>query len=371
MTREEATVKKILDLADIKINGKRPYDVQVHDDRLYRRILSEGELGAGEAYMDGWWSSKQLDETIARLLSIDIRHKLPISPSIIKLAVVSYLSNRQRLGRAKQNAEAHYNIGNDLYKIMLDKRMIYSCGFWQHAKNLDEAQEAKLDRICRKLYLKPGMTLLDIGCGWGGFVEFAARNYGVKAVGISPASEQVVMAKERTKDLDVTIQQADFREMTGKFDRVVSIGMLEHVGPKNHLDFFKKCHELLKDGGLMLHHVIGELHSLKAVNPWTDKYIFPGGVIPSLTQLARATEQLLIIEDLENFGPDYDKTLMEWHKNFVNGYAKIKDRYDERFYRMWEYYLLGSAGSFRARTLQLWQIVMRKIEPSEAYRGYR
>ncbi|HEY4964049.1 MAG TPA: cyclopropane fatty acyl phospholipid synthase, partial [Candidatus Saccharimonadales bacterium] len=299
MSNSAATVEKLLQLADVKINGSRAYDIQVHNEGFYKRAVSQGELGIGEAYMDGWWSSKRLDETVARILAAKVRDKIPITPNLVKTVVLARLTNSQKPSRAYDNAEAHYNVGNDLYALMLDKRMIYSCGFWQTAKTLDEAQEAKLDRICKKLYLKPGMTLLDIGCGWGGFAEFAAKNYGVKVTGISPASEQVELAKQRTKGLDVTILRQDYREATGKYDRITSIGMREHVGPKNHRTFFTKCNVLLKDGGLMLHHSIGLSKSSHTVSPWIDKYIFPGGVIPSLAQLSKATERLLVIEDVE------------------------------------------------------------------------
>jgi cyclopropane-fatty-acyl-phospholipid synthase len=364
-------IEQLLQDADVKLNGTRPFDIQVVDDRFYARVVSQRELGIGEAYMDGWWTSRQLDETTARLLAVNIRQKLPITPALVWSFIVSRIANQQKINRAYKNAAAHYTIGNDLYERMLGKRMIYSCGFWQNAKNLDEAQEAKLDRICKKLYLQSGMTLLDIGCGWGGFAEFAAKNYGAKVTGVSPVIEQVEVAKKRTAGLDVTILQQDYREITGSFDRVVSIGMLEHVGPKNYRVFFEKCHRLLKDKGLMLHHAIGKSRSASVTDPWIRTYIFPGGAIPSLTQISRALEKILIAEDLENFGPDYDKTLLAWHKNFVKHYPEVQDAYDERFYRMWEYYLLTCAGAFRARKLQLWQIVMRKIEPSPAYRGYR
>ncbi|HEX4774043.1 MAG TPA: cyclopropane fatty acyl phospholipid synthase [Candidatus Saccharimonadales bacterium] len=372
MSDSKSTVEQLLKLGDVKINGQRAWDIQVRDERFYKRVLSQGDLGVGESYTDGWWSSNQLDETIARLMATDIRANLHISPALIKTIAVGYIFNRQRLKRAYKNASTHYSVGNDLYSLMLDKRMIYSCGFWQNVKNLDEAQEAKLERICQKLQLKKGMTLLDIGCGWGGFAEYAARNYGVKVSGVSPVKEQVEVARERAKGLDIEILQQDYREITGKYDRVVSVGMMEHVGPKNYRTFFQKCHDLLNDNGITLHHTIGNNRSVQAVSPWIDRYIFPGGVIPSLSQIAKATEKLLVIEDLENFGPDYDKTLMVWHSNFVRNYPKLDhEKYDEHFYRMWEFYLLSCAGAFRARHMQLYQIIMRKIERSESYRGYR
>jgi len=288
-------------------------------------------------------------------------------PSLLSALIL----NRQNTEQAKRNAAHHYNIGNDLFERMLDTRIIYSCGYWKDATTLDGAQTAKLELICRKLYLEPGMTLLDIGCGWGGFAEYAAFHYGVTVTGISPAHEQVVAAKNRVAGLPVTILEKDYREITGRFDRIVSIGMLEHVGPKNYDAFFAQCQKLLKPGGMMVHHTIGGNESLNGTDPWIEKYIFPGGVIPSLTQISAAIEKRFLIEDVQNFGPYYDKTLMAWHDNFVARYPEIRDQYDARFYRMWRYYLLSCAGAFRAREMQLWQIVMRRIEPSDIYNAVR
>lgn len=372
MTKLETTVNELLKKADIKVGGKRPQDIMIHNPALYARVIRDRELGLGESYMDGWWDAPQPDEFITRLLSTDLASRLKLSPSLVASGAASVVSaavrNRQSVKRAKKNAEHHYNIGNDLYEKMLDSRMIYSCGYWKGARTLDQAQENKLDLICRKLQLKKGMTLLDIGCGWGGFAEYAATKYGVKVTGISPASEQVKKAKERTKGLAVTILQKDYRHMTGSFDRIVSIGMLEHVGIKNYPSFFKKCNELLKPGGMMLHHTIGGNHPYNYNEAkWIDKYIFPGGMIPTIPEVVTPAQKYFIVEDVQNFGPDYDKTLMAWHRNFVKHYPKLKDTYDERFYRMWEYYLLMFAAAFRSRSLQLWQFVMTRPEISPRY----
>ncbi|MGA3150357.1 MAG: cyclopropane fatty acyl phospholipid synthase [Candidatus Saccharimonadales bacterium] len=371
MASPKDTVAHLLSFADIKINGSRPFDIQVKNERLYRRVLGNPQLGLGESYMDGWWDVQRLDQLAAKLFSADIQSKVRTSPGIIKTVVISSLLNRQTIRRAKNNASRHYDIGNDLYERMLDKNMIYSCAYWKNATNLDDAQDAKLELICQKLYLKKGMSLLDVGCGWGGFAVYAAKNYGVKVTGITPAKEQVKLARERTKSLPVTILQKDYREIDGKFDRIVSIGMLEHVGPKNYKVFFEHCEKMLNDSGIMLHHTIGNNHSANKTDPWIDKYIFPGGVIPSLAQITRAIEDKLVIEDIHNFGPYYDKTLMAWHKNFVKSYPQLKDKYDARFYRMWNFYLLTCAGLFRIRRMQLWQIVMRKIETSDTYKTFR
>jgi len=371
MSGDESTVKYLFSLSGVTINGNQPFDIQVHDQRFYSRVLAKRELGLGESYMDGWWDAKRLDQLMSHVLAIDPRNNLKISPVMVRSFLKAKIQNRQTIIKASQNASHHYDIGNDLYQRMLDKRMIYSCGYWLNAKNLDEAQEDKLDLICRKLHLKIGMTLLDIGCGWGGFAEYASRKYGVKVTGITPAAEQVKIAKQRTKGLPVTILQKDYRQMSGSFDRIVSIGMLEHVGPKNYKTFFNLCHKMLKEGGLMLHHTIGNIGTQPEIDPWIDKYIFPGGVLPTIDQISRATKGILVIEDIHNFGPDYDKTLMAWYKNFTAHYPEIKGEYDNRFYRMWSYYLLSCAGAFRTRQIQLWQIVMRKIEQSDVYLAER
>lgn len=371
MIKAQETIEQLLSLGGVTVGGDRPFDIRVNDERFYDRVMAQRALGLGESYMDGWWDVERLDELVARLMSANLSDKAKLSPAIVQAFVSALILNRQSSRRAPGNASHHYNIGNDLYERMLDKRMIYSCAYWKEASTLDQAQEAKLDLICRKLHLEQGMTLLDIGCGWGGFAEYAARQYGAVVTGISPALEQVTAAKERVKGLPVTIMQQDYRQLTGRFDRIVSIGMLEHVGPKNYAAFFARCHELLNGGGLMLHHFIGNVRSTRFTNPWIDKYIFPGGVIPSLAQVSRAIEQRLVIEDVHNFGPYYDRTLMAWHANFVKHYPEIKQRYDERFYRMWNFYLLSCAGGFRARRLQLWQVVMRKIEPSAVYEAVR
>jgi cyclopropane-fatty-acyl-phospholipid synthase len=371
MADSKKTVEELLKLIDVKVGGKRPFDIQVHDDRFYNRVLAQRDIGLGESYMDGWWDVKCMDQLFARILSSDLRKRVRLSLPLVRTVAAAALRNQQTVKRAQRNASYHYDIGNDLYERMLDKRMIYSCGYWAKAKTLNEAQEAKLDLVCHKLHLKKGMTLLDIGCGWGGFSEYAARKYGVKVTGITPAAEQVKVAKQRTKGLDVKIMKKDYRHMTGKFDRIVSIGMLEHVGPKNYKRFFGKCKKMLNDDGIMLHHTIGSLSSVNSISPWIDKYIFPGSVLPSLVQINRATGDELVIEDVHNFGPDYDKTLMAWHTNFVKHYPEISDKYDERFYRMWNFYLLSCAGGFRARNVQLWQIVMRKREISDTYVAVR
>jgi cyclopropane-fatty-acyl-phospholipid synthase len=361
---------RLLDQAEVPINGQEPWSIHVHDERLWDRITAQHQLGFGEAYMEGWWDCEELDEALTRLVNVDAASAIRATPMIIAQTLKSAVSNRQTKSRAAKNARHHYDIGNDLFVRMLDKEMIYSCGYWENASSLEEAQIAKLDLICQKLELKPGMRVVDIGSGWGGFLRYAVKNYGVVGFGISPATEQIKLARERSQGLDIKFSQIDYRDLTGTFDRIVSIGMMEHVGPKNLKRFFTKCDDLLADGGMMLHHTIGSLSSENHTDPFFDRYIFPGGVVPSLAQISKAVEKKWVIEDVHNFGPDYDRTLMDWHKNINSKWDEIP-HYDERFRRMWNYYLLASAAGFRARSLQLMQVVFRRPGKSSKYKSVR
>ncbi len=360
----------LLDAAGISVNGPEPWSLRVHDERLWDRAIAEQQLGFGEAYMDGWWDCDRVDMLLTKLLDFDVQRQLKVRPKLMVTAAKSWMINRQTKSKATNNAQHHYDIGNDLYERMLDKRMVYSCAYWDGAHNLDDAQEAKLDLICRKLQLQPGMRLLDIGCGWGGLLHFAAERYGIEGVGISPARNQVDIATTRCEGMPIAIHEMDYRDLQGQFDRIVSVGMMEHVGPKNLKTFFDTCDRLLHKDGMMLHHTIGSLISKQHTDPFFDKYIFPGGVLPSLAQFSRAAEPYWVIEDVHNFGPDYDKTLLAWNENISSRWSEIP-AYDERFQRMWHYYLMGSAAGFRARSLQLWQIVMRRRGTDDKYQSVR
>lgn len=361
------TAQKILALADIKVDGKRPGDIEVKNPKFYSRVLAGGSLALGESYMDGWWSCDQLDVFFTKVLRVQLDKKILKLKNMIFPVVKAKLTNMQNIRRAKQVGEQHYDAGNDLYRLMLDKRMCYSCGYWKDAKTLDQAQEAKLDLICKKLRLKKGMKVLDIGCGWGSFSKFAAEKYKVNVVGITISKEQAKLAKERCKGLSVEIRLQDYRTITEKFDRILSIGMFEHVGPKNYREYMEMNHRCLKDDGLMLIHTIAGNISTNTLEPWFHKYIFPNGILPSAKQITTAAEKLFVLEDWHSFGQYYDKTVMEWMSNFKKGWSKINKSYSEKFYRMWIYYLSSSAGSFRSRKNQLWQIVFSKRESPNFY----
>jgi cyclopropane-fatty-acyl-phospholipid synthase len=351
------SIEEILADAGIIINGTNPCDLQIKDDRFFRRVTADGGLGLGESYMDGWWECDSIDDFICRLMTSDVEDKIRNKPGLLLRSLLLNVNNKTR---AFQVGERHYDIGNDLYECMLDKRMTYSCGYWKDAKDLDDAQEAKLDIICRKLDLQPGQRVLDIGCGWGSFVKYAAEKYGIKAVGITVSKEQAAFAAKSCAGLPVEIVLMDYRALNDKFDHIVSIGMFEHVGHKNYRTYMEIVRNCLRNEGLFLLQTIGENRSKVALDAWFDKYIFPNSLIPSTTQIGAAAEKLFVMEDWHNFGSCYDPTLMSWFNNFNKNWDALKDKYDSRFYRMWKYYLLSSAGSFRARCLQVWQIVMSK-----------
>lgn len=353
-------VQEILSPAGIVINGDKPWDIRIKDERFYLRILRDGSLGLGEAYMDGWWDCEKLDEFFARLMPTQPGDKIKNNWRILIRIFREIILNPGRKSKAFQVGERHYDEGNVLFKAMLDKRMVYSCAYWNGAENLDDAQEAKLDLICKKLGLKPGDRVLDIGCGWGGFVKYAAEKYNIEAVGLTVSKEQAGLARELCKGLPVDIRLQDYRDINEKFNHVVSVGMFEHVGYKNYGTYMEKVHNCLENDGLFLLHTIGDEASHVTIDPWIGKYIFPNSLIPSMKQISASIEKLFIIEDLRNIGFNYDATLMAWFKNFDNNWDRLKGLYDRRFYRMWKYYLLSSAGEFRARYLQVWQIVLSK-----------
>ncbi|MCK5320717.1 cyclopropane fatty acyl phospholipid synthase [Candidatus Parcubacteria bacterium] len=356
----KAAMQELLSSADIKINGNNSWDIKVNNEKFYKRVLSQGSFGLGESYMDGWWDCERLDEFFFRILRAKLEYKIKKNPLLLSRFLLAKLINFQSKSRAFNIGEKHYDIGNDLYENMLDKRMTYTCGYWKNAKNLDVAQENKLDLTCRKIGLKPGMKVLDIGCGWGSFAKYAAEKYGADVTGITVSKKQVELGNILCKNLPVKIKLQDYRDVNEKFDRVVSLGMFEHVGYKNYREYMKVACRCLKDDGLFLLHTIGGERSVVATNPWVNKYIFPGGILPSIKQIAEAIEDVFVMEDWHNFGAHYDKTLMAWHNNFCANWNNIKMNYDDRFKRMWKYYLLSFAGSFRSRKNQLWQIVLSK-----------
>ncbi len=358
----EAIVRELLGLAKVEVNGKNPWDLQVHDTRLYDRVLRDSSLGLGEAYVDGWWDAGAVDQFIDRVLLVDLDARVRGNWRIALYFLRSRLFNQQSPSRAYEVGQKHYDLGNDLYCAMLDKRLNYTCGYWKNAHNLDEAQEAKLELVCRKIGLdvNPGMRILELGCGFGSFAKYAAEKYGAQVLGVTVSKEQVALGMESCRGLPVELRLQDYREVQGTYDAVISIGLMEHVGYKNYHTYMEVVNRCLKPGGIAFVHTIGGNESYTSGEPWSEKYIFPNGMLPSIAQLGAALEKKFVMEDWHNFGPYYDPTLMAWTANFEKAWPELKKQYDERFFRMWRYYLLSSAGAFRSRHQQLWQIIFTR-----------
>ena len=366
-------VEEVFDSAGIVVNGSNPWDIQILDERAFNLILSKWSLGLGEGYMKGYWDCFDLEEFLYRLLRYDHNEKIRGIANINLLYEIlrAKIFNLQSKSRAFKVGQHHYDAGQDIFAAMLDKEMMYSCAYWEHAHDLDEAQLDKMELICRKLQLKPGETLLEIGCGWGGFAQYAAQNYGVKVTGVTVSREQYRIAKQKCEAESVEILLNDYRDLEGRFNKIVSIGMFEHVGAKNYQEYFLIASRLLDDNGIFVLHTIGSDVTTLRTDPWIEKYIFPNGKIPSLSEIGTASEGSFIIEDLQNIGLDYEKTLLAWYKKFITSWPLVASKYNYIFFRMWSYYLLGCAAFFKSRQGQLWQIVFTKRSYSGIYRSIR
>lgn len=357
-----------LALADVRLDGARPWDMRLHHPDVARRLLAGGSLALGESYMDGDWSAERLDLLFECLIKARLAEQLKPLPVLWHVAKARLL-NLQTHKRAWQVGEQHYDLGNDFYQTMLDDRMTYTCAYWQDgATELNQAQEHKLDLVCRKLGLRPGMRLLDIGCGWGSLMKFAVQRYGVECVGLTISAEQAALGRERCVGLPVEFRLMDYRQLHERFDRIASIGMFEHVGHKNMADYMTMARRCLVDDGLFLLHTIGRNDSAHGTDPWIHRYIFPNGELPSIARIGRACEPHFVVEDLHNFGHDYALTLTAWHQRFEAAWPRFADRLGERFHRMWRYYLLSCAAAFKVRDIQLWQWV---LSPRGVQGGYR
>ncbi len=369
----EEVVRSVAAAMEVTIDGERPWDILVRDRRFFRRVVAEGSLGLGESFVEGWWDCEDLGELHYRIALHNAEARIKKSWNLIYQGLKARLLNLQSRRRSSIVANLHYDVTMDHYRSMTDPWITLSCGYWKEARNLTEAQEAKLGLICRKIRLSGEDRVLDIGCGFGSFARYAAEKYGCRVVGVNISGEQVRAARELAGDLPVKFIECDYRDTDAflkgeKFDKVVSAGMFEHVGYKNHHAFMEAAHHCLKDHGLFLLHRVGSNVSRHQHYPWFVKYIFHNGLLPSIAQIGRAFEGLFVMEDWHNFGPDYHKTLYAWYENFDRAWAKPKD---DEIYRMWKYYLLSSAGGFKARTRQLWHLVLSKGGMMDGYTSVR
>ncbi len=360
MSRQKQIVEELLSLVGVALNGRNPWDIQVRDERFFARVLSDKNLGLGESYMEGWWDCERLDELIFRIITGGLDQKVHGKFKILVPYVQALLFNRQSKRLSMQVAEQHYDLDNEVFMSFLDPYKQYSCAYFNGTNDLNQAQLNKLELICGKLDLQPTEHVLDIGFGWGGFAKYAAGKYGCDVTGVNISREQTRYAQEFCKGLPINVLLRDYRDVSGTFDKILSVGMFEHVGVKNYREFMKVACRSLKNGGIFLLHTIGGNESKIGCDPWIAKYIFPNGMLPSTAQISKSIEGLFVMEDWHNLGPHYDKTLMAWHNNFQRNWPRLQERHSPSFKRMWEYYLLSSAGAFRARDIQLWQIVLTK-----------
>lgn len=369
--------EKALKEIGVTINGDKPYDIKVHDERLWGRIARDQSLGAGEAYMEGWWDCDKLDDLFYRVCRSKMEFKFQSKIKANLKTLRNSIFNQQSRPKAAEVSQRHYNLGNPLFELMLGKSMAYTCSYWKDVDNLDDAQFAKYELVSKKLELKPGDTVLELGCGWGGLAKYMAEKHGCYVVACDVGVQPAAYAKEFCKGLPVEIYECDYRDANiynpenKKFDKIVSVGVLEHVGYKNYNTILDISRNFMKDDGLFLLHSIGSNISVNFCDPFINNYIFPNGHLPSIKQIGKAFENRFVVEDLQNIGSYYEKTLLGWHKNLNQHWPELKSNFDEKFHRMMNYYLLSCAGGFRARSMQLWQFVLTKEGRLNGYRSFR
>lgn len=343
-------------------NGKPAFTLGFNNKAAARRFLRKGSIGFGEEYVAGNIYVRGDFQKLVRI-GIDPRFQnIKLSPLAKASVLFGYMTSLNTVRRAPANIAHHYDLGDDFYKCYLDKTMAYSCAYFRSATDaLEEAQEQKYEHICRKLQLREGESLVDIGCGWGGMLIYAVRHYGVTGVGCTISQNQARYARDRiaAEGLEdkITILREDYRNIGGQFDKFVSIGMFEHVGKGFIPLFMRKARTLLKAQGIGLLHTIGKEEDT-ALDPWTMKYIFPGGHIPVLDHIMRTLgKEKLVPIDIENLRIHYAATLEAWGKRFEDNRHKIAEMFDEKLVRMWRLFLNGSAAAFRWGDIRLYQIL--------------
>jgi len=360
----EAVARKSVDGAASEDNS--PVLSQIPPE-VVRRLKRDGIYGLGEDYIAGKWQVTDLTGFLAQLVKLPEVTRLKFSPRTAWYVFRALTSNPQSGAGVYEVGERHYDLGNTLFSAMLDRSMSYTSGMWRNAATLEEAQIQKLRSICEKLELKPGMTVLDIGCGWGNFARFAATEYGVKVIGLTISREQQALGMERCRGLPVELRLQDYREFNEQVDRVVSIEMIEAVGHKNLRAFFESAYRALVPGGRFVLQVISG-NSFTLRSPafldqyllWLVRHIFPNGYLPRMDHLTGREAQPFLLESMEQFGESYERTLSAWKDNFDRAWPSLKDHYGEDFRRMWHFYLCGCMACFRTRLVSVYQIAYRR-----------
>ena len=381
MKKSEKIIRELAEQAGIEVNGSKPWDIQIQNENFYNRVLSHGSLGLGESYMEGWWDCEQLDELIYKFLVAGAREKFEFTFPMVLQYIKCKLLNPQTVKKSRRVALHHYDIDIEMWESMLGKSMAYSCGYWKNANTLDESQEAKYELLFQKLNINGGSRLLDMGSGWGGLAKYLAEVHGCDVVCVNISSEQINYSRKSCTGLPIKFYMCDYRDThiynpkNEPFDAVISLGLGEHVGPKNHRSWFKLVSKMLNNGGIFFSHACGSNVSREVGDPWIDKYIFPGSKLPSVSQWSSASEGLFVMEDWHNLGINYVKTLESWYMNFVNYWNQpntklrhVLAKEDHKFFLMMEYYLQSCKALFRSRKVQLWQAVFSK---GERYKGYQ
>jgi cyclopropane-fatty-acyl-phospholipid synthase len=355
--------------------------MQLTDPTLYRKLFFNPELHAGEAYMDGRMSFP--GSSLRAFLTLFSVNRLSLGNQPMQKALRRVSRGLKRfqqanpVGKAQQNVAHHYDLGNEFYKLFLDKEMFYSCAYFRdEQETLEQAQRNKCRLIAAKLNLKPGLRVLDIGCGWGGLARYLAEIADVEVTGVTLSKEQHALAVEAAKaaglESRVKIELKDYRHLSDKFDRIVSVGMFEHVGVGHYDEFFAKVNDLMVDDGLMLLHSIGHMSPPGTASPWLRKYIFPGAYSPALSEVFPAVENnSLWVTDLEFLRVHYATTLRHWHERFERNRAAVAQMYDERFCRMWEFYLISAEMMFRTGSQEVFHMQLaRKRDAAPIVRDY-
>ena len=366
----------------VEINGPNAWDIQIHNESLYSRLFRDGSLGAGESYMDGWWDCNDLVELSFRVAknNLLLESGLPLFVHTTR----SFLLNLQNKIRARIVGECHYDLPIPLWEKMLGASMIYTNGIWQDTDDLDTAGFAKYDLVCRKLELKKGDTLLELGCGWGAFLKYAATHYGCRCTGVTISKEQAKYASELCQSLPVKIHHCDYRDRDVynpddiKYDAITTLGMTEHVGRKNYRQCMQIIYEQLRDCRLFLLESSGNSKE-SAPDMFIQKYIFPYLDMPTVGSIDKYTRDFFVLEDMQTVSVDYAKTIIAWSNNFKKYWSDFDLSENtfgglskNQFYRMWVYYLDCCAGVLKARTeTQAWQFLFSKGHLTNGYRSVR
>jgi len=344
----------------------------INNPEFYDRVISQGSLGLGESYMEGWWDAKDNDiaSCIGPMLCNELYNTIRVSPSLLLSAVATRILANGSRSRSKANIQQHYDVGNDFYELFLDTNMAYTCGY-QKDKNdtIEQMQDQKHERVARKLGLKPGEHIVDLGCGFGGMLRYGAKHFGISGVGVTLSEGQHEWGNNKIKEEglqdNIHIDLKDYRDMTGSFDHVVSIGLAEHTWQRGYETFIGKVSDLLKDGGVGLVHTIGSTAAPhETTDAWINRYIFPDGRLPRLEELIEEMRRAgLTVGHVENLKLHYAETLRHWKEKFNRNRTAIKaigPEYNEEFLRMWDYYLQVCEAAFRYGELQLYQILFCK-----------